>query len=549
MSAERDAGFAALQNGNVAEAIPYLERAVAAAPEEFQTLLHLGAAYGQTGRHADAVRTVMQAVTLQPSNAAARYSLAVAYANAGHQEYAMTAAQQALQLQPDDPRAQELVARLSGAPAAPNSPGGSQSYSQTAAPLSYEQAAPPNATRQPAAPTPYGQPSAPSPYGQAQPPSAPNPSPYGQPGPTPPPLQPQAGSYNPGQTAPPSGMPGAAPYPPQMGAGSSYQGQGAAAYGGSPAATYYTPPPRPGVVQIPDKFDMKQAVRDWVRVLREPHAFFREQAERDGFNAPLAFLVTFGIGVGILTLLTVMIRLVIEPSSTANTMAQMGVGIFGFVGGITGALMGAFVWGGVLHLVGRLFGNRQPYQKSFRVAAYSRAPLLFFTALTALITPFLIPSSAFTPSTPGAPSPFGQMTPVQFTEPPTTGFPGRRTYSTPGGMSRPRYGGTSAPNPFDSPAMKKLMQAYIIIGPITLVGMIWVWCLQAIGLRYAQNLSPGSAAGTVFLALLLPFLLLIALGVVFGLIIAAAIGASHRSPSFTGVLSLIRPGLAVWRGY
>lgn len=520
MSEERDAGLAALQNGNAAEAIPYLERAANDAPNDLQTLLYLGAAYGQTGRHSDAVRTVMQAVTLQPANAAARYHLAVAYANAGHTEYALTAAQQALHLQPDDPKAQELVARLSGAPAAPNNP-------------------PPPSPGQPAA---YGQPAAPSPYGQAQPPVGQSQAPYGRPEPTASPMQPTVGGYAPGQTAPPYGAPGAAPYP-QQPAGGSYQGQGAAAYGGSPPATYYSPPPRPGVVQVPDTFDMKQAALDWVRVIREPHAFFREQADREGSNAPIAFLVTFGIGVGVLQIVSVLIRMALEPPNVASAIGQM---VGGVIGGIIGALVGAFLWGGVLHIIGRLFGNRRPYHKSFRVAAYARAPLLIFSLFTALLTPFLLPASALTPRSTGTPSPFGQLTPVQFTQPrSSTGFPDGQTYGAPGGTTRTR---TSTPNPFEDPSFQKVIRAYGVIGSISLIGLIWVWCLQAIGLRYAQDLSPGSAAGTVFLSLLIPFLLLIVCGFLFGALFAAVFASARGGPGFESALSMVPSGLAVWRG-
>lgn len=199
MSAETDAGLAALQSNDIPGAIAQLERAVAADPTDFQAQLYLGAAYGQAGRQMDAVTAVTQAVTLQPSNAQARYNLAIAYESAGYQEQALVAAQQALQLQPDYPKAQEAVARLSGTPATP------PAYVQPAAPQ-YGQ---PDASQ----PAPYGQPAAPQ-YGQ---PAAPQ---YGQP------TTPQYG-----QPAQPYGQPPqATPY----GAPAPYQAQGAAAYGGAP---------------------------------------------------------------------------------------------------------------------------------------------------------------------------------------------------------------------------------------------------------------------------------------------------------------------------
>ncbi len=511
MSAERDAGYRALQSGNVPEAVTSLERAVAATPDDFQTLLYLGAAYGQAGRHGEAVGTLTKAVTLQPSSATARYNLALAYETAGHKEYALQAAQQAVQLQPDYPKAQELAARLSGAPAPASSVQPTQ-YGQPA-PTQYGQA--PQPTQMPYGQAPQ-QPYAPSqpPYGQAQ-------SGYGQPG------QAYPGAAQPGAYAPPSGY------------------QGAAAYGGAPAAKAYNPYMATPVIQTPDVFDMKQAMKDWKRVIMEPHAFYREQAQRQGYNAPLSFLVMFGIAAALINVLSGIIRIVVEPSMALNAIMGMA---YGLVGGIMGALMGAFVWGGVLHIIGKMFGNRAPYHASFRVVAYARAPLLFTSLLIAVILPFVLPLSTLQPKTPGQPSPFGQVVPVQYSEPSQT-TPGAPTFPFPGGTTRSTPGGPRSGNPFDTPAMQTLIRAYEYIGVISLLGMIWPLCLEAIGLRYAQNLSPGGAAGTVIVAVLIPLIGLVLIGVLFGMLIAAAMSSSRSgflSPELP--LSLLKYGQAMWYG-
>ena len=209
MSAARDAGYAALQSGDVSGAIAQLEQATAADPNDFQTCLYLGAAYGQAERHMDAVTVLTKAVQLQPANAQARYNLAVAMESGGYREQALTAAQQAVQLQPDYSKAQEMVARLTGAPTT------APAYGQPAAPV----------YGQPQQPAPYGQPAQP-PYGQPQQPTAygqPTQPPYGQPQ--------QPAPY--GQPAqPPYGQP-QQPYGVQNPA-APYQPQGAASYGGPP---------------------------------------------------------------------------------------------------------------------------------------------------------------------------------------------------------------------------------------------------------------------------------------------------------------------------
>lgn len=215
-----------MQSGDVSGAIAQLEQADAADPNDFQTCLYLGAAYGQAGRQMDAVNVLTKAVQLQPANAQARYNLAVALESAGYKEQAMTAAQQAVQLQPDYAKAQEMVARLSGGSTPPpaSTPPASPQYGQPqqstfyGQPTVYGQQDQPTAYGQPAQPQPpYGQLQQPQPYGQSQ-------QPYGQ----------------------PQQLPYAQPAPPQqpyvvMPPSTPYQPQGAAAYGGPPSSIQAQP--------------------------------------------------------------------------------------------------------------------------------------------------------------------------------------------------------------------------------------------------------------------------------------------------------------------
>ncbi len=189
MSAERDAGLAALQKGDAATAITALESANEQQPSDYQTLLYLAAAYGMTERHTEAVTAMTQAVTLQPANPQARYNLGVAYERAGWTAEALTAMQQAIQLQPVYTQAQEAIHRLQGptlptpAPQTAAAPYGLNAPQPGYAPPAPPGYAPP---MQPYSPAPYGQqappygasPSAPSPYGAPQ--QMPNPG-YGAP--------------------------------------------------------------------------------------------------------------------------------------------------------------------------------------------------------------------------------------------------------------------------------------------------------------------------------------------------------------------------------
>jgi hypothetical protein len=168
--------------------------------------------------------------------------------------------------------------------------------------------------------------------------------------------------------------------------------------------------------------------------------------------------------------------------------------------------------------------------------------MLFVTAASCLITPFFLPAPTFPGgSNTNSPSPFGQMTPVQFTEPSIPrGFPGSGTAPT---------SSTRRANPFETPDIQKVLQAYTITGPLLLIGYGWVWALQAIGLQYAQKTSFGSASGTVFVSLLIPLLLFGGFIVLMIALFAGLAGATRGASSgFQGVLPLLSYGLAVWRG-
>ena len=232
MSAERDAGFAALQQGDVATAISTLETARQRDTNDYQTLLYLGAAYGQAERHTDAVTTLTEAVHLQPSNAQARYNLGVSYERAGWKEEALTAMGQALQLQPNYPQAQEALNRLQPmASPAPVAEAPQPGYAPPTQQMPAYGANPSQGVSQAA--SPYGaSPQSPAPYGA--PPQNYQPAPYGQPAP-PYGSQPQSpGAY------------GAPQYPQQM----PNPGAQNTPYGNTPQSyqAYHAPPVKEGSI-------------------------------------------------------------------------------------------------------------------------------------------------------------------------------------------------------------------------------------------------------------------------------------------------------------
>ena len=83
MSQQREAGLAALQSSDFTGAIPLLEEACQIAPEDYDSHLFLGAAYGGAGRQMDAINALTKSVQIQPANGQARYNLGVAMERAG----------------------------------------------------------------------------------------------------------------------------------------------------------------------------------------------------------------------------------------------------------------------------------------------------------------------------------------------------------------------------------------------------------------------------------------------------------------------------------
>src|SRR5690349_5279054 len=122
MSAERDAGFAALQREDIAVAIQQLEAACRIDPSDYEAHLYLGGAYLKAGRQMDAINSITRAVQLQPANAQARYNLGVAMESGGYKEQAIQAFQQAVSLQPNYTKAQEALQRLQQSAAPPSQP-------------------------------------------------------------------------------------------------------------------------------------------------------------------------------------------------------------------------------------------------------------------------------------------------------------------------------------------------------------------------------------------------------------------------------------------
>ncbi|MDE2127603.1 MAG: YIP1 family protein [Armatimonadetes bacterium] len=441
---DREAGLAALNDGRLEEAVGFLQKAVAATPDDGAVFQYLAVAQSRSGSHAAAVESITRAVTLDPGNAQARFNMALVLNQAGWPEQAMQAAEQAITLRPDYAQASQLLDQLRAKVAAPS-------------------------------PSPQPQPAAVEPTIGAPVTGGSPPTSAGQTGPTPlggGPI-PLAGGASPGAygQAP---LPGGAPY-------------------GAPAAM-------PRYLNVPaaveDRFDLLQTWRDAWAVIMSPSQFFAGQLGREGKNAPYAAIVLMAL----VTCMSVGIGMLVKGQAMFGVLAM----VLGTAGLTLVFLIASYIFGGLLHMFARMFGGNGAFDSSYRVTVYSHYPRVFLTAVGLLVAGLMAPAPQVTAmrSGPGTGTARIRVIPAQFNAqagnqqaPPPfpQGYNGYQTSQAP----PPMLAGTSNP----------------LYGLASLIGLVWWFVVAIIGVARVHQIGTGAAFGAVFLATILPGILLIALAV------------------------------------
>jgi hypothetical protein len=114
-------------------------------------------------------------------------------------------------------------------------------------------------------------------------------------------------------------------------------------------------------------------------VIRDPASFFRQMPRAGGYNDPLIFAVVMGFAAGI-------VRAVLSPFSPVahGFLAAILLSII-----VTPILIGlfSFVSASILFLIWQLMGSHQPYEVSYRIAAYALAICPITTAIS--LIPYL----------------------------------------------------------------------------------------------------------------------------------------------------------------
>ena len=100
-------------------------------------------------------------------------------------------------------------------------------------------------------------------------------------------------------------------------------------------------------------------------VIRDPVSFYRQMPRAGGYSDPLIFAVVLGLAAGI-------VRAVLSPLGfMAHGFFATALAIIIITPIMTGLL--SFVAAGILFLIWQLMGSHQPYEVSYRCAAYALA--------------------------------------------------------------------------------------------------------------------------------------------------------------------------------
>jgi hypothetical protein len=553
----RDQGLEALKEGNIEKAADLLVRAVMADDNDVEAKALLGVAYSQKGLHAQAKRALQTACEREPRNINYRFNLGVVLERAGDGPGAAIAFRDTLQLNPAHTQARAKLQAMG--------PQAQQWIAQ--APKPVDAVGVPGAPQGGQPPQGYAPPSAPPAGPMAAPPPPPSPG-YGTP---PPGYGPPPGQGGSPQYAAPSGP---APTLGQMGYQAQAPGMGGMGGAGSaPSGTVecptchqfsrfgmicefcngvLPPPPRqapPGSAPVTmgapvggpppfsgmagyaaqrmdDSFNLGDAFRAWIGVIAAPRAFFQEQANYSGFQGPMAFILSTLI----VSAAVQLIQGLVLGQFSGPQGGFRGFGLLvGIPCGFVFALIGAHIWGAIVHMASKMFGGQAEYSGSFRAATYSQVPMNVAALLFGLLMPFVLKSMLPAGATPGATPRSISSAPAPAPMTAAASFAAPRPMSALAQVTPPGFPGSpgvSSGAPSSQQAMDILTTLLQRIGPLLLlfvVGWIWSIVVLVIAISEVHSLGTGAAVGVVVVAWVISIAIVVLLWVVLAAAIMGAI--------------------------
>ncbi len=439
-----------LKQLHVEEGEAAARQAVELDPQSDDAHTLLGIALCRRGKNTEGIEALGRAVTINPSNVTARSNLATARQQAGHLEAARAEWLTVLALDPNNTKARGALAvvewQIHQATGDPSMPAAQHSAPQPVQPVQPLQPGP-----QQAAPAAVRHDLAGNPIPVAQEPLSPGEAVAGR-------------------------LPGQ-----------------------QPQASYYEPMPqrRYGAGRTPDAgYSSHTAAGDdpggWspgnvAAILFSPTAFFHDQHGHYAITKPLLFSIINGLILSTIMLSVMLVRFAQESSRMGGSGLAIGAGLAGMlIGWMIGFAIGIgvqFAAAGLVHLIARAFGGREPYGATYRALIYAATPSTVCYAVAMA-------------------------------------------------------------------AMQALPALAIPAGVLVFAGVIWSVVVGVIGLGVMQDISSWSAFGVLFLSFIALFVIGLAVGIVFGGVMAALIGmrgstypGGYRQSPFSRPPGLERPYL------
>ncbi len=301
----------------------------------------LGIALCRRGKNTEGIEALGRAVTINPANVTARSNLATARQQAGHLDAARAEWLAVLALDPNNTKARGALAVVEW-----------QIQQATGS--------------QPGYPT--------SPQPQVAPPGQPAPQPE-------PPAEVRydlAGNPIPGDTA----------------SASADRQQPMSYYEPSPQRRYgtgRTQGPAHGASTASGDDPGGWSPTNIAAILLSPTAFFHDQRGHYGITKPLLFSIINGLIIGGLMLAAMLISMAQASRGMGRSGLAIGAGMAGMlIGWIIGFVVGIgiqFAAVGLVHLIARLFGGREPYGATYRALIYAATPstLCYAVAMAAML--------------------------------------------------------------------------------------------------------------------------------------------------------------------
>ncbi len=114
-----------------------------------------------------------------------------------------------------------------------------------------------------------------------------------------------------------------------------------------------------------ENIDLNRLLRESRETLLNPKAYYSSISLSGGFTEPVVKAAIYGTVAGLFSLLWTLLGL----SALGGTMWSGGFGIMALISSVIGAIIAAFIGGGVMLLISAICGGNTDYESNVRIAS------------------------------------------------------------------------------------------------------------------------------------------------------------------------------------